>query len=126
MTNRIRVVVAVLFLAVATACGSSSSGSGSSPAPGSGSTGTVQSGTANVTIQGFAFHPASLTVKTGTKVTFTNEDSTIHNATSGPESTFSSGSLNKGQSFTFTFTKPGTYTYTCTIHPFMKGTVTVK
>jgi plastocyanin len=126
MTNRIRtLVIALLFLGVATACGSSSSGSGSSPGTGSGS-GTVQSGTAHVTIQNFAFHPATLTVKTGTKVTFTNEDSTIHTATSSPGSSFDSGNLNKGQSFTFTFTKAGTYSYICSIHQNMKGTVTVQ
>lgn len=80
-----------------------------------------------VIIQNFAFAPASLTVKAGTKVTWTNNDSTVHDVTStdGPAvdaattSTFSSGTLNQGDSFSFTFSKPGTYYYECTIHAAM-------
>lgn len=124
MINRIRVVfVAALLVAGLAACGSSSSGPTS--AGGSGS-GVVQSGTANVTIQNFAFHPSSLTVKAGTKVTFTNEDTTPHTTTATSTKGFDSGALSKGQSYTMTFTKPGTYSYICTIHPYMKGTIIVK
>ncbi len=80
-----------------------------------------------VTIQNFAFVPATLTVKAGTKVTWTNNDTTVHDVTStnGPSVTaattslFASGTLNQGDSFSFTFSKPGTYYYECTIHAAM-------
>jgi plastocyanin len=120
---RIRnLLVALLLLGVVTACGSSSSG-GSSAGSGSGSS---SSGNA-VTIKGFAFHPASLTVKVGTKVTFTNQDGVTHTATgSGNASNINSGNLAKGQSYTVTFTKAGTYNYICNIHQYMKGTIIVQ
>ena len=66
-------------------------------------------------------------VKVGTKVTWTNEDTDAHTVTSlnsvGP---LSSQALNTGQSYTYTFTKPGTYKYFCSIHPHMVGTIVVK
>ncbi|UWE11194.1 cupredoxin domain-containing protein [Actinacidiphila bryophytorum] len=83
------------------------------------------SGTA-VAIKGFAFSPASLTVKVGTKVTWTNEDSDAHTVTSdGSGGPLNSKAMNTGDTFSYTFTKPGTYKYLCTIHPFMTATVTV-
>ena len=79
-----------------------------------------------VSISGFAFAPASLTVKAGTTVTWTNKDSDAHTVTSqGTGGPLGSAALSTGQSYSFTFTKPGTYSYLCTIHPFMTATVTV-
>ena len=79
-----------------------------------------------VTIKNFAFAPAALTVKVGTTVTWTNQDSDAHTVTSqGSSSPLSSAALNTGQTYSYTFTKPGTYAYFCTIHPFMTATVTV-
>ncbi|HWC35384.1 MAG TPA: plastocyanin/azurin family copper-binding protein [Mycobacteriales bacterium] len=101
-------------------CGGSSS-AGGSPAT---STGT---GTPTVTIQGFAFHPSTLTVKAGTKVTFVQQDTIGHNVTGSAASGFlHSPLLSKGQTYTATFRKPGTYSYICTIHPDMQGKVIVK
>jgi len=79
-----------------------------------------------VTIQNFAFSPASITVKKGTKVTWTNKDSTTHTVTEtdsqkGPDS----GNLSPGNSYSFTFDTAGTYHYHCSIHTTMTGTVTV-
>lgn len=84
------------------------------------------SATAKVTINNFAFNQANLTVKKGTTVTWTNQDSTAHTVTetdgqNGPNSQ----DLNQGQSYSFTFTKTGTFEYDCSIHPYMKATVTV-
>ncbi len=97
----------------------------SAPAPASGQAAAPVSGDV-VAIKNFAFAPASLVVKAGTKVTWTNQDSDAHTVTSqnggGP---LSSAALSTGQSFSYTFTKPGTYSYLCTIHPFMTATVTV-
>jgi len=79
-----------------------------------------------VTIKGFAFVPAAITVKAGTTVTWTNQDSDAHTVTSQHDSgPLGSTALNTGQSYSYTFTKPGTYSYLCTIHPFMTATVTV-
>jgi plastocyanin len=120
MTRIRSLVLALVLVGAAAACGSSSSSG--TPTTGSGSPGPGNT----VTIKDFKFTPAMLTVKTGTKVTFVNEDTTTHTATSASGSTISSGNLAKGQSYTVTFTKAGTYQYTCSIHPYMKGTVTVQ
>ncbi|MCX6684327.1 MAG: cupredoxin family copper-binding protein [Methanoregula sp.] len=81
-----------------------------------------------ITIKNFAFDPSSLTVKTGTVVTWVNQDGVSHTITSdtGSPVAFSSDSLSNGASYTFTFTLPGTYTYHCSIHPSMKGTIIVQ
>jgi plastocyanin len=76
----------------------------------------------DVTIQNFAFNPPSVEISTGDTVRWTNKDSVEHTV-SGP--TFSSGLIPKGQNYEFLFTTPGVYNYNCSIHPSMKGTVTV-
>ncbi|HEV2636216.1 MAG TPA: cupredoxin family copper-binding protein [Actinocrinis sp.] len=79
-----------------------------------------------VAIKNFAFAPAALMVKVGTTVTWTNQDSDNHTVTSqGSGGPLQSAALDTGQSYSYTFTKPGTYSYYCTIHPFMIATVTV-
>jgi amicyanin len=79
---------------------------------------------ATVKIDNFAFSPSALTVKVGTKVTWTNEDDIPHtvDATAGA---FKSGALDTDQAFSFTFAKPGTYQYFCALHPHMTGTIVV-
>jgi plastocyanin len=77
-----------------------------------------------VSIQGFAFHPASITVPVGSTITWTNQDSAPHTATA-KDGSFDTGTLQQGQSMTITFSKAGTYAYYCQFHPFMRGTVTV-
>jgi plastocyanin len=76
-----------------------------------------------IAIQNFAFSPASLTIKAGTTVTWTNKDSATHTVSS---SAFNSGNLANGSKFQFTFSNPGTYNYSCGIHPSMKGTIIVQ
>ena len=78
--------------------------------------------TVDVSIEGFAFNPASVQVSTGDTVKWTNMDSTDHTVTG---STFNSGIIHTGQSYEFLFTAPGSYSYICSIHPYMKGTVIV-
>jgi len=79
----------------------------------------------SITIKNFAFDPSTLTVKTGTEVMWVNQDGAPHAIVSdtGSPVTFSSDSLSTGASYRFTFTQPGTYTYHCSIHPSMKGTI---
>jgi len=78
-----------------------------------------------VTIQNFAYSPATITVKAGDSITWTNQDSVGHSATADDNS-FDTGVLPQGQSKSITFSKAGTYTYHCSVHPTMKGTVVVQ
>jgi len=78
-----------------------------------------------VTIQNFAFSPATITIKAGEKVTWTNQDSIGHSATADNGS-FDTGVLQQGQSGNVTFSKTGTFTYHCSVHPNMKATVIVQ
>ena len=77
-----------------------------------------------VTIRNFAFGPQVVTVKLGTTVHWTNSDSEAHTVTSDTGA-FNSPVLQPGAGYSFMFTKPGTYSYHCTIHPFMTGKVVV-
>jgi hypothetical protein len=74
----------------------------------------------------YAFAPASLTVHVGDTVTWTNRDQAPHDVTTtaGPVSVHSP-TLTTGQSWTYTFTQPGSYAYICSIHPDMKAQITV-
>jgi amicyanin len=79
-----------------------------------------------VAMQGYAFAPASLTVHVGSTVTWTNGDTAPHDVktTSGPVAVHSP-MLDKGQSWTYTFTAAGSYGYYCTVHPDMTARITV-
>ena len=82
--------------------------------------------TRTVVIQNFSFKPAHITVKRGTRVTWINKDMTKHTATAS-NGAFDSGVLRPGQSYSHTFKTAGrTNKYHCEIHPFMRGSVTVK
>jgi len=83
---------------------------------------TGQGKIVDVSINNFAFNPASVTVSTGDTVRWTNQDSATHTVKG---SSFESGSIAQGDTYKFMFTEPGVYDYTCSIHPSMKGTVTV-
>lgn len=78
-----------------------------------------------VTIQNFAFSPATLTVKAGSSVVWTNNDSAGHSATADGGS-FDTGVLSTGQSKSITFSKLGTFKYHCSVHPNMHGTIIVE
>ena len=80
-----------------------------------------------VTIDNFAFAPALLMIAPGTKVTWFNKDEEPHTVTSADGGkTFKSEALDTDDKFSFTFDKPGTYKYFCSIHPHMVGTIVVK
>ncbi|MGW3043035.1 cupredoxin domain-containing protein [Kitasatospora sp. NPDC001159] len=83
-------------------------------------------GAQQVTIANYAFSPSTLTVSKGTTVTWTNSDTDSHTVTSSGSGPLDSGTLNQGASYSYTFTMSGTYDYTCSIHPFMHGTVVVQ
>ncbi|MGW6405249.1 cupredoxin domain-containing protein [Streptomyces sp. NPDC055134] len=143
------IVAALCLVTTLTGCSDSGGGSSSSTPPASASV-SVSSGAPSasasvsastsaspsssesgkgevkVTIKDFAFHPAKLEVSPGTKITVTNEDSATHTLTVDDKS-FDTGDLAQGKSATITApSKPGSYSYICTIHPNMKGTLTVR
>lgn len=81
--------------------------------------------TYKISIEATQFNPASLTMLPGAKVTWTNTDSQPHSVVSDDGISFNSGSLNGGESISFTPGVTGTYGYHCGIHPTVTGTVLV-
>jgi plastocyanin len=82
--------------------------------------------TSTITISNFEYTPEPAVVKVGTKVTVSNKDDASHTVTDkGGSRTFDSGTVKGGQTGSVTFSKPGTYSYTCEFHPTMAGKVTV-
>jgi plastocyanin len=80
--------------------------------------------TVHVTISNLAFKPARLVVSVGTKVAWTNRDGFQHTSTSD-RGLWDSAAIDPGATFNHAFSRVGTFTYHCTIHPFMRGTVVV-
>ena len=78
----------------------------------------------SVSIANMAFTPASITVKAGTKVTWTNNDAMTHTVTAD-DASFNSGDISSGSTYSFTFSTIGTFNYHCSIHPSMTATITV-
>jgi len=78
-----------------------------------------------VKIDNFVFGPQTLTVPVGATVTWTNSDDIPHTAVS-TDGVFKSKVMDTDEKFSYTFTKPGTYPYYCTIHPKMTGKVVVQ
>ncbi len=112
----ILIILAILF------SGCSSSAGTQAPAGTSGL--PVTGNEAKVTISGFAFDPATITVKAGETVTWTNEDTASHTVVADDNS-WQSPSISKGSTFSHTFTTAGTFAYHCSIHPKMKASVIV-
>ena len=138
------VLLAFAAMIVLAACGGST-GSGSTPTPtqagNTPTTGTTATATAtpsgptkaiaiDTSTGNFGFNPTTITIKVGTTVTWTNTTGAPHTVTSDDGKTFDSGintpiSANGG-TFSFSFTKAGTFAYHCQIHPFMKATIVVQ
>jgi plastocyanin len=81
--------------------------------------------TMEVKIDNFSFGPGTLTIPAGTTVTWTNRDDIPHTVVS-TEGAFKSKVLDTDEKFSFTFSKPGSYPYFCSIHPKMTGKVIVQ
>jgi plastocyanin len=79
----------------------------------------------SVTIEGFAFDPAGLTIDVGDTVTWTNGDQVAHTATANGGA-FDTGTIAGGAADSVTFDTAGTFAYHCTIHATMTGTITVR
>ncbi len=78
-----------------------------------------------VSIRGFAYVSETISIKKGTKVTWTNFDQAGHTVTSDSGG-FTSKILSQGKSFEYVFNQPGRYSYHCVLHPDMKGEVVVE
>jgi plastocyanin len=118
-----RTLCALLLALLLAACGSSRSSSSRTPASAAATVSRLSA--VSVSISGYAFKPATITVPAGTKVTFTNHDQTAHTATS-TAGAFDTGSVAPGASRGLFLHRPGTYTYYCQFHAFMRATVIVK
>jgi plastocyanin len=81
--------------------------------------------TTEIKIDNFSFGPQTVTVPVGATVTWINHDDIPHTSAS-TEGLFKSKAMDTEDKFSYTFTKAGTYSYYCTIHPKMTGTVLVK
>jgi plastocyanin len=106
------------FVIVLFACSKSGGGYGSSNNGGGNNTGN------SVSIKNFAFSISSLSVKSGTTVTWTNNDATTHTVTAD-DGSFDSGNIAPGATFMHTFSTAGTIAYHCSIHTTMKAKVVV-
>ena len=118
------VVIACTALLFA-GCGDGSSPSASANSSESSSQAASGESSSAVKISNFKFAPASLTVKPDARVTVTNQDGTAHTATADDGHSFDTGALAHGASQTISVSKPGSYAYHCSIHPFMHGTLVV-
>ncbi len=116
MKSALKLVLILMALVMPLAAGCGDGGS---------EDGTDAAGGSKVVLKDSKFSPDRITVEQGTTVTWTNEDSTDHNVTE-VNGVFKSENFGKGETFTYTFDKPGTYNYACTLHPpSMKGAVVV-
>ncbi|MFI1583680.1 cupredoxin domain-containing protein [Embleya sp. NPDC020630] len=122
------VVLALVWLLFVSGCGGSGGGGakaheGASPSvPGNGA-----SGAATITIENFAFSPATVTAAPGAVVTVVNKDSATHTVTADKDKAFDTGNLAGGSTTTFTAPlAPGSYDYLCTIHQYMKAVLLVR
>jgi plastocyanin len=121
VTATVALTLLLAFLVVA--CGSGGGGSTATAADGSQTTLPPGKGVVDMTNRSFV--PATLTVQMGDTVTWVNQDAPQHDVVAD-HGEFTSQPFDKGQSFTFTFAKAGTYPYHCSIHPGMTGTVIVQ
>jgi plastocyanin len=120
-------VVAALFVGLlltmtvlAVGCGGSAEG-----ASGTTAVGSSGDGSATVRMVDYSFEPQTITVASGTTITWINEDSVSHNAVADDES-WGTDIFGGGGSASITFDSPGTYPYNCTLHAGMVGTVVVE
>ena len=78
-----------------------------------------------VVIENMKFSPNALRVRIGDRIEFKNRDLVPHTATAKPAGVFDSGVVKPGESWVFAAKEAGTFDYTCTFHPMMKGRFTV-
>jgi plastocyanin len=118
--------LALLACAAVAGCGSSGDkGSSSTPTPDVSKSSGSAAKSAKATIKNFTFAPESVSVSAGGTVSWTNQDSANHNVKFDDSSVKGIDNLREGQSGKVSFDKAGSFSYVCTYHPGMKGTVEV-
>ena len=105
----------LVFLGVAALCWNATASPANASAPDA----------AQIVIKNFMFMPSSLTVKAGSTVTWANKDDEPHTVVSDI-ALFRSGAVDTEETFSFKFSKPGVYHFSCSIHPQMIGTIVVE
>lgn len=131
MNKKYLLLVSVLVLTIALAACSAQATPASTqatayPVENKASTEASTAGTTlEIAMVNFSFSPKEVTIKKGTTVTWTNQDSAVHTVTSDTP-LFDSGDLAKGKSFSYTFSTAGTFAYHCIPHQAkMTGTIVV-
>ena len=122
---RLRASAAVLLAVLAAGCGSSSNNNSSmtNPSPSNGATVTIVSGARSLTTTAYSPNPISVSV--GTTITWLNNDSTAHTATSN-NGAFDTGTISAGGSVSRQFSTAGSFPYHCSFHPGMVATINVQ
>ena len=124
MRSRLMILSFTAFLA---ACGGGSdSTSPSTSGGGGGGGGSAPGATTAVEMKGFAFNPTAIKVASGATVTWTNSDGVLHNVTFDGAAVTASGNFSTGAKAMVMPTAAGVYTYKCTLHSGMNGSVTVQ
>jgi plastocyanin len=123
---RRRIVSALAALPLATACAAALIHAGTASGAAA-ATAAMPAMKQSITIDNYAFHPGTVTVKKGTTVIWVNKDDDVHTikSTDGPEA-FNSPALESGSQFGFVFHRAGTYHYICSVHPYMHGVIVVR
>ena len=125
LVSALAIILAVGVLAASCGGGGGSTTTAVGPSTTASTPGTTAgggAGGAQVTLENIQINPASVTIKVGESVTWTNKDSAPHHLV-GDKGEFDSGNMDTGATYTFTFKTAGTIAYHCSIHPSMKGTV---
>ena len=86
---------------------------------------TATVGGSEVSIENFVFGPSDLAVSVGDTIVWTNDETAVGHTATSDDGLWDSKVLSPGETFEFTFTEAGTFTYFCTIHPSMQASVTV-
>ena len=123
--------IAAICLALAAgglaACGDDDDeGGGTTNPPKAGEPAQPATGEVKVSMKDIKFVPQDLTVKTGQKITWTNDDPVAHTVTARSGANFDSGTVQPGGKYSRTIAKAGKIDYVCTIHPDQTGTITVQ
>jgi plastocyanin len=117
-------IVLLTLLSISYSCTKSST-TDPNTSGGTGSKGVTTPGANEVWIQGIAFDPSTITIITGTTITWTNKDAIGHSVTSDT-GVFDSGIINASGTFSYTFDTAGTFPYHCKVHTTMTASVVVK
>lgn len=121
LLNAVAAVFAVVVLVLLAYSAYGAFTGGTSAVAGSG---PLESGSVTVTTKDLAFRDGTRTIATGSTVTWKNRDGTTHTVTA-TDKTFGAEELPPGKTYAHTFASVGKHAYYCSIHPFMKGTITV-